>query len=119
MDEVGSAVPNTFPGCHLFLRALASEANETPITMLATFVLMLTAGSGAQVAMTCAMSCDAYGLEQLGDKKLAETTQTTTLRTPRRKQSSMLVRTHTSRRAVPRTVPHALHSSTCPARCTR
>ena len=56
---------------------------------VATFVLMLTAGSGAQVAMPCAMSDDAYGLEQLGDKKLAETIQTTTWRTPRLKQSSI------------------------------
>ena len=56
---------------------------------VATVVLMLTAGSGAQVAMPCDMSDDAYGLEQLGDKKLAETIQTTTWRTPRLKQSSI------------------------------
>ena len=85
---------------------------------VATFVLMLAAGSGAQVAMPCAISYVAYGLEQPGDKKLEETIQTTTLRTAP-KQRSMLVRTHTSRRAVPRTVPHALHSTTCPARYTR
>jgi hypothetical protein len=64
------------------------------------------------VAMPCAAPYNADGLEQLGDKKLAETIQTTTLRTTTPKQI-MLVRTHTSRRAVPRTVPLA-H-----ARCAR
>ena len=62
----------------------------------AIVALVLSASRGAETAMPDAKSHTAYRLE-LGDKKLPEAIQNTTLRT-----THGMVCTHTSRRTVPR-----------------